>query len=70
MEEIGYRRDIKQVKRTITSNLTSLAVKLMVFNRLMDPQSKLSITRWKEKLYGQEFQEVELQHLYRARPLS
>jgi len=44
----------------------SKAVKLMVLNRLSDPQSKLSINRWKKKLYSKEFDEVQLQHLYRA----
>jgi transposase len=42
------------------------AVKLMVLNRLCAPSSKLSITKWKQKLYSQEFNEIELQHLYRS----
>ncbi len=64
---LGIEKILNQVKKNYHIQLNfSKAVKLMVFNRLMDPQSKLSITRWKEKLYGQEFQEVELQHLYRA----
>jgi len=66
-KRLGIEEILNQVKKNyhIQFNFAK-AVKLMVFNRLMDPQSKLSITRWKEKLYGQEFQEVELQHLYRA----
>jgi len=43
------------------------AVKLMVINRILAPSSKLSITKWKEGLYNaEEYQEVEVQHLYRA----
>jgi transposase len=42
------------------------AVKLMVLNRLVDPKSKLAIQDWKNKLYGQEFQSIELHHLYKS----
>lgn len=42
------------------------AVKLMVLNRFSDPKSKLSINRWKEKLYGEDYNDVDLQHLYRT----
>jgi transposase len=44
----------------------SKAVKLMVLNRLIDPKSKLSISRWKKRLYTDEFDKIELQHLYRS----
>lgn len=42
------------------------AVKLMISNRLIDPLSKLAIEKWKEKIYGENFYQVELQHLYRS----
>jgi len=43
-----------------------LAVKLMISNRLVNPLSKLAIDKWKEKIYGEDFDKVELQHLYRS----
>jgi len=43
-----------------------LAVKLMISNRLINPLSKLAIDKWKEKIYGENFDQVELQHLYRS----
>ena len=43
-----------------------LAVKLMISNRLINPLSKLGIEKWKEKIYGENFDKVELQHLYRS----
>ena len=42
------------------------AVKLMVLNRLVAPKSKLGIDRWKKKLYRDQFEKIELWHLYRA----
>lgn len=42
------------------------AVKLMVLNRLIDPKSKLSIDRWKRRLYGDQYEDIGLWHLYRA----
>jgi len=42
------------------------AVKLMISNRLINPLSKLAIDKWKEKIYGEIFDQVELQHLYRS----
>lgn len=54
-----------QEKYSIKFSL-SKAVKLMVLNRLSDPQSKLSISKWKERIYSEEFEGVQLQHLYRA----
>jgi len=42
------------------------AVKLMISNRLINPLSKLAIDKWKEKIYGENFDKVELQHLYRS----
>ncbi|MCS7215643.1 MAG: IS1634 family transposase, partial [Thermodesulfovibrio sp.] len=44
----------------------SKAVKLMVLNRLIEPQSKLSVNRWKRRIYSEEFENTELQHLYRS----
>jgi transposase len=41
-------------------------VKLMIINRLIDPLSKLAIEKWKEKIYEENFDQVELQHLYRS----
>jgi transposase len=43
-----------------------LSVKLMISNRLINPLSKLAIDKWKEKIYGENFDKVELQHLYRS----
>jgi transposase len=42
------------------------AVKLMISNRLIDPMSKLAIDRWKGEIYGEDFESIELQHLYRS----
>ena len=42
------------------------AVKLMISNRLINPLSKLAIDKWKEKIYGENFDQIELQHLYRS----
>jgi hypothetical protein len=42
------------------------AVKLMISNRLINPLSKLAIDTWKGKIYGENFDLVELQHLYRS----
>lgn len=42
------------------------AVKLMVLNRLVDPKSKLAIHDWKTKLYGEDYNSIELHHLYRS----
>jgi transposase len=43
-----------------------LAVKLMISNRLINPLSKLAIDKWKENIYGENFDKIELQHLYRS----
>ena len=38
----------------------------MVLHRLSDPGSKLSLMRWKEKVFRPQFQQLQLQHLYRS----
>jgi len=43
-----------------------LAVKLMISNRLINPLSKLAIEKWKENIYGENYDKIELQHLYRS----
>ncbi|MGQ9723704.1 MAG: IS1634 family transposase [Candidatus Jordarchaeum sp.] len=43
-----------------------LAVKLMISNRLINPLSKLGIDKWKENIYGESFDRIELHHLYRS----
>lgn len=42
------------------------AVKLMLFNRLIDPKSKMSVMEWKDNVYSSDFEKLELQHLYRS----
>jgi transposase len=42
------------------------AVKLMIYNRLIDPKSKLAIDKWKETLFTKDFDNIKLQHLYRS----
>jgi transposase len=42
------------------------AVKLMISNRLINPMSKLAVDKWKEKIYGENFNSLELQYLYRS----
>ncbi|MCX7913411.1 MAG: hypothetical protein N2511_02360 [Thermodesulfovibrionales bacterium] len=44
----------------------SKAVKLMVLSRLIQPQSKLSVSKWKGMIYSEEFGEIQLQHLYKS----
>ncbi len=41
-------------------------MKLMVFNRLKSPKSKLSTDSWKDKLHSEEFKNIKLHHLYRT----
>ena len=42
------------------------AIFCMVLHRLSDPGSKLSLMRWKEKVFRPQFQQLQLQHLYRS----
>jgi transposase len=41
-------------------------VKLMISNRLIDPLSKSATFNWKEKVYGEDWDQLELQHLFRS----
>jgi transposase len=41
-------------------------VKLMILNRLIQPKSKLSIMKWKEKIKDEKLSNIKLQYLYRA----
>ena len=38
------------------------AVKLMISNRLIDPLSKSATFNWKEKVYGEDWDQLELQY--------
>lgn len=49
----------------ITSPLEEAAF-AMVLNRLCDPQSKLGVSEWVSTVYRPEFQELQLQHYYKA----
>jgi transposase len=42
------------------------AVKLMISNRLIDPLSKSATFNWKEKVYGEDWDQLELQYLFRS----
>jgi len=42
------------------------AVKLMISNRLIDPLSKSAAFHWKEKVYGEDWDPLELQYLFRS----
>src|SRR4030043_643930 len=42
------------------------AVKLMISNRLIDPLSKSAAFNWKEKVYGEDWDQLELQYLFRS----
>lgn len=42
------------------------SVKLMLLNRLIEPKSKMSLLEWKEKVYSNNFDKIELQDLYRS----
>ncbi|MCX7914596.1 MAG: hypothetical protein N2511_08440 [Thermodesulfovibrionales bacterium] len=44
----------------------SKAVKLMVLSKLIEPQSNISVHRWKERVYSNGFENKQLQHLYRS----
>lgn len=41
-------------------------VKLMVLNRLIAPSSKRSLMEWKEKIFDQPFENIDLHQLYRS----
>ena len=41
-------------------------VKLMVLNKLCDPKSKLAISKWKNKLYSEDYNDTKLNHLYKS----
>jgi len=66
-KKLNLDKIIDEVKKNynISFNLPN-ATKLMVMNRLLDPKSKLSIMNWKKKIYSQDFDDIELQHLYRT----
>jgi len=42
------------------------AVKLMISNRLIDPLSKSATFKWKERVYGEDWGQLELHHLFRS----
>ena len=42
------------------------ALKLMISNRLIDPLSKSATFNWKEKVYGENWDQLELQYLFRS----
>jgi transposase len=42
------------------------AVKLMISNRLIDPLSKSATFTWRERVYGEAWDQLELQHLFRS----
>ncbi|MFC2098896.1 IS1634 family transposase [Bacteroidota bacterium] len=42
------------------------AVKLMISNRLIDPLSKSATFNWKEKVYGEDWDQLNLQYLFRS----
>jgi len=63
--------DMDRVFEEITNKLNieynfSICLKLMIYNRLLEPKSKLGTDSWKEKVYGDEFKDTELHHLYRT----
>ncbi len=64
-KELGLDKKLKEIasRRKIQFDLVK-AVKLMLINRLLEPKSKLSIERWKERLYNaEEYEEVKVQHI-------
>jgi transposase len=42
------------------------AVKLMISNRLIDPLSKSAAFEWRQKVYGEDWDQLELQYLFRS----
>jgi len=66
-KRLGLDKLLAEVKKKYKIKFDlNRAVKLMVLNRITDPKSKLSISRWKRKLYGDEYKGIKLQHLYRS----
>jgi transposase len=64
---MGLQNKLEQVKSENNIEFDfEKAVKLMIFNRLIDPKSKLGVIDWKNQLYSDDFQNVELNHLYRS----
>jgi len=51
--------------REITIDIQE-AIFCMVLNRLTDPSSKLGVTEWKDKVYRDEFETLQLSHFYKA----
>lgn len=64
---LGFDNILNDVKSKYEISFDfNMAVKLLIFNRLTDPKSKLAIHEWKQQLYSNDFQNVDLQHLYRS----
>ena len=61
---LGLQKKLEKVKSE--NNLEfdlARTVKLMIFNRLIDPKSKLGVFEWKKLLYNDDFRDVNLNHL-------
>ena len=61
---LGLQKKLEKVKSE--NNLEfdlARTVKLMIFNRLIDPKSKLGVFEWKKLLYNDDFKDVKLNHL-------
>jgi transposase len=68
-EELGLDRLLKgRIKERGISVPVELLVRVMVFNRLIAPRSKLALSRWIHRLYLPELfeQRIPLHHFYRA----
>ena len=67
-KDLGLDRKLTSIasERKIRFDLVK-AVKLMLINRIRAPSSKLSIMKWKERLYNcEDYEDVQAQHLYRS----
>jgi len=67
--ELGLDRLLRgRIKERGIQVAVELLVRVMVFNRLIDPRSKLAVSRWVDRLYVPELlgQEIPLHHFYRA----
>jgi len=66
-EELGLAQVLKQLLAdTAVETDFEEAAFAMVLNRLLDPASKLKVSKWMKTIYRPEWDSLELGHLYRA----
>lgn len=66
-KKLGMDQTLKNVDNQHKNSFDFVnAVKLMVYNRLIEPKSKLAIDDWKNNLFTKDFKDIDLQHLYRS----